>query len=172
MTQVGHSAHGKHTGQLGAPPVSGRVPAGVFLTLIEQHRQVAELLIQAGSSDSATKRAERWAKARGRLLAHERAEALEVYAALVGISAARETLEQHSQQAAELESAVSEMDALDPESDIWVERLRDVIAMLEDHVRDEESDFFPRAQGLLRESVNDLDERYRSTYLDVLHTLA
>jgi hemerythrin superfamily protein len=172
MTEVGHTPHGKHTGQLGAPPVSARVPTGVFVMLIEQHRQVAELLIQAGSSDSSTKRSERWAEARRRLLAHERAEALEVYAALAGNSAARQTLEQHSQQATELDSGVFELDALDPASDTWIERLRDVIAMLEDHVRDEESDFFPRVQNLLRESADDLDERYRSTYRDVLHTLA
>jgi hemerythrin superfamily protein len=172
MTQIGHTAHGKHTGQLGAPPVSARVPTGVFVTLIEQHRQVAELLIQAGSSDSASKRAERWAEARRRLLAHERAEALEVYAALEGRSAADKTLEQHSQQAREIESAVFEMDTLDAESDAWIERLRDVIALLDDHVRDEESDFFPRVQNLLRESAADLDERYSSTYRDMLHTLA
>jgi hemerythrin superfamily protein len=172
MTELGHTAHGKHTGQLGAPPVSARVPTGVFVTLVEQHRQIAELLIQAGSIDSGSKRRERWAEARRRLLAHERAEALEVYAALEGRNGTRETLEQHRHQAAELESAIFEMDALDAESDAWVERLRDVIAMLEDHVRDEESDFFPRAQNLLRASTDDLDERYKSAYREVLHTLA
>jgi len=171
MTDVGHSAQGKHTGQLGAPPVGARVPTGVFVTLIEQHRQIAELLIQAGSIDSGPKRAERWAEARRRMLAHERAEALEVYATLEGNSVARDTLEQHGQQASELESAVFELDALDPESDTWIDRLRDVIAMVEDHVRDEESDFFPRLQGLLRDSADDLDERYQSAYRDVLHTV-
>jgi hemerythrin superfamily protein len=172
MSQSTQGVVGKHTGQLGAPPLNARVPTGVFATLVEQHRHVAELLILAGTTEAPAKRSERWAEARRRLLSHERAEALEVYAVLASNSSAKEMLEQHAQQGAELESAIAELDATAAESDEWIERLRDVIAMVEDHVRDEESDFFPRAQALLGDSTSrDLDERFQSAQREVLHTL-
>jgi hypothetical protein len=172
MSQSTPGVIGQHTRQVGAPKVNARVPTGVFATLIEQHRHVAELLIAAGTTEAPAKRSERWAEARRRLLSHERAEALEVYSMLAGNASAREMLEQHAQQGAELESTIAELDATDTESDVWIERLRDVIAMVEDHVRDEESDFFPRAQALLGDSTSrDIDERYQSAQREVLHTL-
>jgi hemerythrin superfamily protein len=173
MSQSTQGVVGKHTGQVGAPPINGRIPTGVFATLVEQHRHVAELLIAAGTTEAASKRNERWAEARRRLLSHERAEALQVYAVLAGNDSAREMLGQHAQQAGELEQAIAELDATDAESNEWIERLRDVIAMVEDHVRDEESDFFPRAQALLGESASrDLDEPFQSAQREVLHTLS
>jgi hemerythrin superfamily protein len=172
MSQSTHGLIGKHTGQVGAPSVNGRVLIGVFATLVEQHRRIAELLIAAGTTLARSKRSEQWAEARRRLLSHERAEALEVYAALSSNGSALEMLDQHAQQGAELEAAVAELDATDAESDLWIERLRDMIAMVEDHVRDEESDFFPRAQALLGDSKSrDLDERFQSAQRELLHTL-
>lgn len=149
-----------------------RAPTGVFEMLIEQHRQVLELLRLAGSADAGAKRKERWAEARRRLLSHERAEAQAVYATLEGYAAAQTLLDQHTQQASELETAIQEVDAADTDSDDWIERLRDVVALVDDHVRDEESDFFPRAERLLGVNTSrDLEERYASIQRDILHTL-
>jgi hemerythrin superfamily protein len=153
---------------------SSRPPAlvGVFESLAQQHRQVLELLRGAGSVDGAIKRQARWTEARRRLLAHDRAEAETVYSALAGQDAAHTLLEQHSAQAAELEMAVAELDDTTIESDTWIERLRDVMAMVDDHVRDEENDFFPAAQRLLGESASrELQERFDSAEREALHAL-
>jgi hemerythrin superfamily protein len=162
---------GTPVGHTGAP-TSARALTGVFDTLAEQHRQVLELLRLAGAVDDSDKRKKRWAEARRRLLSHERAEAQVVYATLEGYAAAQTVLHQHDQQSAELETAVAELDATEPAADEWIERLRDVMALVDDHVRDEENDFFPRAQQLLGEkTARDLGERYASTQRDVLHGL-
>lgn len=146
---------------------------GVFETLVDQHRQVLDLLRRAGSTDDPTKRRERWAEARRRLLSHERAEEQVVYALLEGQDAAQPLLERHGDQAVELELAAVELDATEPDSDAWIEQLRDMMAMVDDHVRDEEADFFPRAQRLLGENMaRELEDPYVNAQRDVLHTLA
>jgi hypothetical protein len=105
-------------------------------------------------------------------LSHERAEAAVVYAALEGFDNADTLLHQHTQQALELETAIQDLDEADADSDLWIERLRDVMALVDDHVRDEETDFFQRAQRLLGENTaRDLDERFASAQRDVLHSL-
>jgi hemerythrin superfamily protein len=150
----------------------GRPLAGVFQTLAEQHRRLLELLRDAGSIDSAAQRRERWAEARRRLLSHERAESQVVYAALQGNESATPVLQQHAGQVTELERAVAELDAIDGGSDDWIGRLRDVMALVDDHVRDEEQNFFPRAQRLLGEdAARALDHPFDSAQRDILHTL-
>jgi hemerythrin superfamily protein len=156
----------------GTSSTSFRPPAGVFETLVEQHRRVLEQLVEASSSQAVSTRQERWADARRRLLSHERAEMRVVYARLQDTQGVGSMLEQHTQQAAELETAIQELDATDAASDLWIERLRDVMVMLADHVQDEEQDFFPRAQRLLGENTaRELDEPFISTQRDLLHEL-
>lgn len=162
---------GIHTALLSSA-TGGRPLTGVFATLVEQHRQVLELLRHAGAVPDAPRRQERWVDARRRLLSHERAEATVIYAALEGYETAGTLLAQHSLQAAEIESAIEEVDATEAESDRWLERLRDVTALVDDHVRDEETDFFHRAQRLLGENAaRELVERFMSAQRDVLHAL-
>jgi hypothetical protein len=152
---------------------AGKAPTGVFELLTEQHREVLELLRDAGSVDGASKREPRWSEARRRLLSHERAEAEVIYRALDGREFARPTLGQHAAQAGELETAVAELDATDIESDAWIARLRDLMAMLDDHVRDEETEFFPVAQRILGDrGASELRESYASAQREVLHELA
>jgi hemerythrin superfamily protein len=150
----------------------GRPLAGVFETLAEQHRQLLELLREAGSSAAAAQRRERWAEARRRLLSHERAESQVVYAALQRNESASRVLQQHAGQVTELERAVGALDSTDWGSEHWISRLRDVLALVDDHVRDEEQDFFPRAQRLLGEdAARALDEPFERAQRDILHTL-
>jgi hypothetical protein len=151
---------------------AGPALVGVFVTLADQHRQVLELLREAGVADGAVKRQARWSEAKRRLLAHERAETQVIYRQLEQQTAARTMLGQHAAQAAELESAVQDLEAVDIEADIWIERLRDVLAMVDDHVRDEENDFFPLAQRLLgNEAAIELQTSYESAQRDALHAL-
>ena len=110
---------------------------------------------------------------RRQLLSHDRAESLEVYSALEGYDAARDIVVQHAAAAGELESVIDELDNLDYDSAEWVGKLRDVVAMIEDHVREEETEFFPRAQGLIGEAGSlELRERFVSAQREVIHTLA
>ena len=161
-----------HTGQPGAPLRSAVKPSGVFELLVNEHRRAIDLLQRAATEGHEARRTS-WPSLRRQLLSHERAEALEVYAALEGHPAARDILAQHAAQAGELESVIADLDNIDFDSSEWYDKLRDLVAMVEDHVRDEETEFFPRAQELLGQAVSlELRERVVSAQREVIHTLA
>jgi hemerythrin superfamily protein len=146
---------------------------GVFERLAAQHRQVLELLSRASTSNEPARRRAFWAEARRQLLSHERAEEQVVYATLEGYDTAQTLLEQHGDQAVELELAIADLDASDWESKSWIEQLRDVTVMVEEHVRDEETEFFPRAQELLGENTaRELEDPFSSAQREVRDTLA
>jgi hemerythrin superfamily protein len=64
------------------------------------------------------------------------------------------------------------VDAVDYDSDTWVSKLRDVMALVDDHVRDEETNFFPRAQEILGEQASrELEERFVGAQRQVIQTL-
>ena len=162
---------GIHTVQT-ASSTTPRPLAGVFETLSEQHRQALQLLRSAGTPQPATKRRESWEAARRWLLSHERAEMETVFSALEGYAAADALLKAHTQQAIEMESAIHQLEATDVESDAWIERLRDVMALLDDHLRDEENDFFQRAQELLGENTaRELEGPFMARQRELLHAL-
>lgn len=162
---------GLHTVQT-ASSTTARPLAGVFETLSEQHRQALELLRRAGTPQPTPKRRESWDAARRWLLSHERAEMETVFSALEGYRAADALLKMHTQQAIELESAINQLESTDVESDTWIERLRDVMALLDDHVRDEESEVFQRAQELLGENTaRELDGPFMARQRELLRAL-
>jgi len=162
---------GIHTVQRAS--ATARPLTGVFEVLAEQHRHALELLRRAGSTANPVKRRQHWAEARRRLISHERAEEQVVYSMLEHHDDAQTLLDQHGDQAVELELAIAELDSLDIDSEDWIGRLRDVMAMVDDHVRDEENDFFPRAQRLLGENLaRELEDPYANAQREVLHSLA
>ncbi len=161
---------GIHTVQR-ASSTTARPLVGVFELLAAEHREALELLRLAGTASS--KRRQYWTDARRRLIAHERAEEQVVYAMLEGHDEAESMLEQHGDQAVELELAIAELDATDEGSSEWIERLRDVMAMVDDHVRDEETEFFQRAQEVLGENTaRELEDPYINAQREVMQTLA
>jgi hemerythrin superfamily protein len=163
---------GIHTVQR-ASSTSARPLVGVFELLAAQHREALELLRLAGTAPASGKRRQYWAEARRQLISHERAEEQVVYAMLEGHDEAESVLEQHGDQAVELELAIAELDATDEGTDDWIGRLRDVMAMIDDHVRDEETEFFQRAQVVLGENTaRELEEPYVNAQRDVMHSLA
>lgn len=161
----------RHAGQSGAPSGEARALVGVFQTLVNEHRKAAELM-QRIVHQSAESRQQAWPILRRQLLSHDRAEELEVYAALEGYDGARDILEHHKLEAAELEGAINELDAVDYESDQWMAKLSDIVALFEDHVRDEETEYFFRMQQLLGEDrARELHERFVSAQREVVHSL-
>lgn len=161
----------RNTGQPGSKRAPASALVGVFETLVNEHRKAAELM-QRLAHQSAESRREAWPILRRQLLSHDRAEELEVYAALEGYDGARDILEHHKLDAGELEGSINELDAIDYASEQWLAKLRDIVASFEDHVRDEESDYFPRMQQLLGEDrARDLHERFVSAQREVIHTL-
>jgi hypothetical protein len=152
--------------------VKGLGLTGVFRRLVEQHKEITSLLRRTEEAATGAERRALWSDTRRQLLSHDRAEVLTVYAALEGFDATRHVVERHELQAEELESAINEVDAAVYESDNWLACLRDVVALVEDHVHDEETDFFPRAQKVLgAEETLELDERFVGAQREVMGRL-
>jgi hypothetical protein len=71
-----------------------------------------------------------------------------------------------------MESAINQLESTPVDSDTWIERLRDVMALLDDHLRDEENDFFQRAQELLGENTaRELEGPFMARQRELLHAL-
>jgi hemerythrin superfamily protein len=154
-----------------AHPSSGRTLTGVFEVLVNEHRKAA-LQFERIMHEPAASREQSWPILRRQLLSHDRAEELEVYSALEGYGIARDIVEHHHQQAAELEAAINELAAIDYGAERWMDRFNNLHALFEQHAKDEEDEYFPRAQELLGESsARDLHERFVSAQRDVIHKL-
>jgi hemerythrin superfamily protein len=150
-----------------------RGATGVFQKLQAQHEQLAALFERAKSENEPARRGELWTEIRRQLLSHERAEELEIYAALEGYDAARDLLDEHSRDVRELEFVISDLELVDFASNEWVAHLLEVAALFEEHVREEEESFFPVAQELLGEqAAHGLEEGFASVQREIIDTLA
>lgn len=146
---------------------------GVFLHLAEEHGEVAAMMKRLSKSPDPQARREHYARIRSELLSHERAELAEIYPALIPYDVTREMVMLHNREAAQLESAIRAVDALDPASEAWglaFERLR---AFVEQHVEQEEKHFFPKAQAALGDAAAEtLRTRYEAAKVSAKQQLA
>ena len=124
---------------------------GVFLHLAEEHGEVASLIKRVRSTTEGSVRRDHWPQIRSELLSHERAERQEVYPRLEGFDTTRRIVAQHTAEANLLEDAIARLDLLDPSSAAWGSAFEALAVMVEQHVEEEEGDFFPKAQIALGE---------------------
>jgi len=136
---------------------------GVFLHLAEEHGEVAAMMKHVSKSNDAQVRREHFAKIRRELLSHERAELAEVYPPLSQQEGTRDVAVLHAQEAAQLESAIDAVDALDPATQAWGLAFERLFALVQQHVEEEEKDFFPKAQAAIgEEAAEALLKRYEA----------
>lgn len=136
---------------------------GVFLHLAEEHGEVGALLKRVSKSDDAAIRRDHWSKIRSELLSHEQAEMAEVYPLLTSNEATREIVALHSQEAGQLKEAIAAVDALDYASPAWGPAFERLITLVQQHVAEEENEFFPRAQEVISEDQSKaVLERYEA----------
>lgn len=155
----------KGAGMVGAVGAHLRGLDGVFATLVSQHREAASLLSRALDSDDPDKRRELWSEIRRKLMAHETAEKQVVYATLQSYAGMQQIVMQHDREADALDAAIAEVDDAGYANTGWTTSVRALIALIEDHVRHEEEDFFPRAlEAIGSDTAKGLSERY-----DVAH---
>lgn len=131
---------------------------GVFAKLAEQHQEAAVLLKRAASVDDVEKRRDLWTTLRGELLSHERGERQVVYPALERHPDLEDIVRHHNQEADTLEAAINEIDAAGCASPSWEANLKRLTTLIQEHVDEEEGEFFPRAQGALgKDAARDLE---------------
>jgi hemerythrin superfamily protein len=123
--------------------------SGVFKHLMEEHGKVDALLKRLKMSSDPSLRAELYPTIRRELLAHEKGEVVAVYPALARFSETTEIVTKHQREADQLQAAIAALDAL-PFSDVgWKPAFERLVTLVEDHVKEEEGEFFPKAQEVL-----------------------
>lgn len=146
-------------GKVGAAAAKMKGLHGVFVQLVEEHKETATLLKQALSADETAKRSDIWSKLRIELLSHERAELKVVYPSLENAGA--DISAEHARDAKVLEALIAEIDAQSYDSVAWKESLLRLQAVVEAHVELEENEFFPQMQQILgKELAKQMEGRY------------
>jgi len=134
---------------------------GVFNVLAQQHKQAATLLARAKQADSPEKRRELWSEVRNELICHERAELGTVYPVIEENPMCSDISRQHAEGARELESAIASIDALGYDSTLWTDSLQSLSNLLQQHIEQEEQEFFPRAQDTIgKEAAHALERPF------------
>jgi len=138
---------------------------GVFNVLVQQHQEAATLLARVQRAEDLEKRRELWLQARGELICHERAELSTLYPMIAENALNADIATRHAEEAQQLETAIADIDALGPASSRWAESIESLIALVKQHVEEEEHDFFPRAQATMgKEAANALERPFLAAH--------
>jgi hemerythrin superfamily protein len=136
---------------------------GVFLHLAEEHGEVGALMSRVSKSLDPDVRREHYPQIRSELLAHERGEVEAVYSVLSQRVETRDLSRAHNQEASQLEYAIAAVDVLDFANPGWGAAFDHLFALVQQHVTEEEDDFFPRAQAVIGEDqAKALLDRYEA----------
>ncbi len=146
---------------------------GVFRHLMQEHGEVSALMKRVSMSSDAQVRREHYPKIREELISHERAEVRVVYSELGALQQTRDVAAKHNREAKELESAIADLDAIDPANSEWGPAFEQLVQLVTAHVTEEESDFFPKAQDVIGEDeAKALLGRYETAKKNVKTELA
>jgi hemerythrin superfamily protein len=124
---------------------------GVFKHLMEEHGKVGALLKRLKGSSDESLRAELYPTIRRELLAHEKGEVTAVYPVLAQYAETSGIAAEHQREADDLKAAIAAVDALSFGDSSWATTFERLATLVEQHVDEEESEFFPKAQEVIGE---------------------
>jgi hemerythrin-like domain-containing protein len=133
---------------------------GVFRHLMREHGEVSALLMRLKLSADPEVRRELWQEIRVELLSHEQAERLIVYPVLEQNAQTANMVARHNRDAEDLEDVIEELNKLGVEAPEWQPTLERLIAQVQEHVRDEEEEYFPIADYVFKERSDDMLHRF------------
>jgi hypothetical protein len=135
--------------------------SGIFTTLMEEHGQVAALLMRVKGSSKPELRRELWPKIRAELLSHEMGELLVLYPVYRTHPELRHIAEAHERDVGQLKLLIEEIHATDFADPRWGERFATLVQLVQDHVKAEEADFFREGNRVFGSQNKALDTQYK-----------
>lgn len=148
-------AHTTSTGSVLGPEVGVAGLGGIFNKLMNEHGEAVRLIARVIAAHGAEARANLYPALRTALLAHERTETSTLYATLRRYPATQAIVSSHEREARHLETVIGALDALEISSSAWLPQLQGLSDMLQQHIREEEDDFFPAALTAIGASVSE-----------------
>jgi hemerythrin superfamily protein len=147
-------------------PLSG--DTGIFATLQQEHGKVSALMSElartrADDDDRDGARRNLYAQIRSELVSHTAAEETTFYARLKAHPETSSLIDESIDEHQKVEDLLEELDRLQTDSLIFDSRFKDLMAAVEHHVEEEETELFPAARNVLTsEEVADLDEAFKA----------
>jgi hemerythrin superfamily protein len=122
---------------------------GVFKHLMEEHGKVSALIKRVSMSSDQSVRSELWPTIRHELLGHETGELKVVYPALAGYAETSGIASEHERDAGQLRAAIDVLDRMAVGDAGWSTAFQHLVKLVDNHVKVEESEYFPKAQKAL-----------------------
>lgn len=145
--------------------------SGIFTTLMEEHGQLAALMMRVRASSDPNVWRELFPTIRQQLLAHERGELAVLYPAFRTHEMTAELALQHERDATTLEALVESLSELEVEDPLWSGRFQQLGERVREHVAQEENEFFPLGRLAFGEESAALDAAYRAKRQAIIDAL-
>lgn len=136
--------------------------SGIFTTLMEEHGQIAALLMRVRRSSDPRVWRELFPTIREELLAHERCELAVLYPVFRTYDVIAPLAEQHEREASELEALIESLHVMEVEDPSWQVTFQQLTAHVRKHVAEEENEYFPTAHMAFGLESYALDLAYRA----------
>jgi len=162
----------KAVGTLKAAKATVEGMSGVFRHLEREHAEASTLLLRLELSTDPETRRELWKTVRKELLSHEQAEKVEVYPVLAADPLTRTMAAEHDRDADDLQTTIEELNALATDSDTWQPTLKRLIELVQEHVRDEEEEYFPIADRVFADRSDEMLVRFELAKARAKHQLS
>lgn len=145
--------------------------SGIFTTLMEEHGQIAALLMRVRTSSDPRVWRELFPTIREELLAHERCELAVLYPVFRSYEATSELALQHEREAGELEALLESLYVMEVEDPSWRSVFQQLYTHVHKHVAEEENDYFPVARMAFGAESYALDLAYRAKKQAIIDAL-
>jgi|SRR6478609_2577118 len=165
-------AHSTSSGAVVGPQAGVSGLGALFNELMEEHGYLTRLIARAIAAETPEASENMYPALRSTLLSHEQTEAMVLYGTLRQYSSAAQLVDAHARDEAELEALIHSLDSLRATSSEWRVQLEALSALVREHVRKEEDEFFPFARATLGEvASHDLRADYLRTKQGVANTV-
>lgn len=119
------------------------------IEFLQQEHQKAKRAFEKLLAAAPAQRGALWRELKPELKAHEKIEEQCLYGPIARDGASDPALsewvsDRHQDEVYEVEGLIKETEGLDPEGGRWLATVRQIKAALENHIRQEEQDIFPR----------------------------
>ena len=145
---------------------------GVFRQLMREHGEVSALLRRVKMSTDPAVREELFPVIQTQLIAHERAELVEIYPLFKKHESLASYAEMHEREADALERHLQRLSLLPCDDPGWASAFDDLVDEVARHVHEEENEYFPVASRKLGRKVTEaMTVRYDAKRNAVLREL-
>lgn len=171
MTHLTEQMASKTMGVIKAAKATLLGLTGVFRRLEQEHGEVSALLMRVKMSSDVDVRRELFPKIRAELLAHEKGELRHVYPMFRTYPATKHIADEHDQEASLLHDTLEQLARMDVTSAGWKTTFDRMVDMVQNHVKQEEEQYFPAGQRAFADRTDEMLKAYVRTKREMLTEL-